>query len=267
MQILLLGMHRSGTSLATRLLNLMGAYFGPEGSIGELTADNPKGFWERPEVFKLNEAILAHAGCSWSDLRGWEPSKAAHIPDKLQYNIRKFLTGMDAFRPWVLKDPRLCLLLPAWMPMLEVPIAVLMYRHPMEVALSLYKRDKFAIEYSLALWEYYVVHLLNATLRMPRLYLHHRDLIERPVEASELLLTQLREEGVRRLDMPSAREIHAFIDTRLYRSRSEPNKQPPLPPSLLKLCELMQGNETQTTLLKVSDASKSLLQHGPALAA
>ena len=33
MQIIVLGMHRSGTSLVTRLINMMGAYFGPEGSL------------------------------------------------------------------------------------------------------------------------------------------------------------------------------------------------------------------------------------------
>ena len=67
MQIIVLGMHRSGTSITTRLINMMGAYFGPESSVGEITIDNPKGFWERPEVFKLNESILAAQGCSWHD--------------------------------------------------------------------------------------------------------------------------------------------------------------------------------------------------------
>src|SRR4051812_9685492 len=110
MQIIILGMHRSGTSLTTRLVNMMGAYFGPETSVGEITADNPKGFWERPEVFKLNDAILAAKGCTWHDLSRWNPQEASIIPENLARHLAKITLGMDAFRPWVLKDPRLCLL-------------------------------------------------------------------------------------------------------------------------------------------------------------
>ena len=50
MQLLVLGMHRSGTSMVTRLLNMAGAYFGPEGIATEANEENPKGFWERRDV-------------------------------------------------------------------------------------------------------------------------------------------------------------------------------------------------------------------------
>lgn len=259
MQILVLGMHRSGTSMVTRLINLMGAYFGPEGSIGEITADNPKGFWERPEVFRLNDAIFAAHGCTWSNLARWEPAMATQIPDKLLYNMKKTILGLDAFRPWVLKDPRLCLLLPGWLPHLEVPIALIVYRNPLEIAVSLNKRDKLPLEYGMALWEYYAVHMLNASMRLPRFFVRHTDLMERPLPTTGLLFTQLREFGVRRLEMPSDREISAFIDTRLYRARTEDT---PLSPAHQRLCELLQGNETQTSLLKVSEQTKTILAKG-----
>ncbi|NBO17947.1 MAG: hypothetical protein EBV03_01740 [Proteobacteria bacterium] len=266
MQILILGMHRSGTSMITRLVNMMGAYFGPESAVGEITSDNPKGFWERPEVFKLNDAILGAHGCTWSDLRRWEPGNAARIPDKLAQNIKKIVLGLDANRPWVLKDPRMCLLLPGWLPHLEVPVAVVAYRHPLEVALSLYKRDRLPLEYGVALWEYYTVHMLNASMRLPRVFVRHADVMQHPTPTTALLLEQLREAGVRRLDMPSEREIHAFVDTRLHHARVESTPQP-LSPAHQRLCELLQGNEAQTALLKVSEPSKALLMQGPMLAA
>ena len=50
MQLLVLGMHRSGTSSVTRLLNMAGAYFGPEGIATDPNDENPKGFWERRDV-------------------------------------------------------------------------------------------------------------------------------------------------------------------------------------------------------------------------
>ena len=56
MQLIVLGMHRSGTSVLARLLNLMGAYFGPEGSSTGANEENHKGFWERRDVRNLNDS-------------------------------------------------------------------------------------------------------------------------------------------------------------------------------------------------------------------
>ena len=62
MQILILGMHRSGTSVVARLLNMMGAYFAPEGVSNGANEENPKGFWERQDVRALNDLVLHSAG-------------------------------------------------------------------------------------------------------------------------------------------------------------------------------------------------------------
>ena len=53
MQLIVLGMHRSGTSLVARMLNLMGVYFGPEGIGTNANEENPKGFWERRMALAL----------------------------------------------------------------------------------------------------------------------------------------------------------------------------------------------------------------------
>jgi hypothetical protein len=267
MQILILGMHRSGTSMTTRMVNMMGAYFGPEGSVGEITIDNPKGFWERPEIFKLNDALLAAHGCSWHDLRQWNFRDAAHIPEKLVGNLKKTILGMDAFRPWVLKDPRLCLLLPAWRPHLEVPVAVFVHRNPVEIALSLQKRDGFPLEYGIALWEYYTVGMLNATVGMPRIHIRHHEMMEKPVRTAESLFKQLLKFGTRRLELPSEREIRAFIDPALYRSRPAQTDFK-LSPAQVTLAEIVQGKRPQGEAVSVSPAAKTLIQQGfvPAVA-
>lgn len=262
MQILVLGMHRSGTSMVTRLVNMMGAYFGPEGSVGEITGDNPKGFWERPEIFKLNEAILAARGCSWQDLRGWSVQEAVSLPDKTVYSMKKMILAMDANRPWVLKDPRLCLLLPCWLPLLEAPVAVIVYRHPLEIARSLHARDRLPLDYGLALWEYYAVTLLNASLRLPRIHVRHAEYMEHPVSGTERLFTWLRAEGVRRIELPSDREIRAFIDPRLNRSRPDDGPAA-LTPGQSLLCDILQGHHPQTALLRISDRSRERIRQGP----
>ena len=256
MQILVLGMHRSGTSLTTRLINMMGAHFGPESSTGELTNDNPKGFWERPEVFKLNDTILAHQNCTWRDLRHFNPTTP--LPEKTIYPLKKFILGMDAHRPWVLKDPRMCLLLPNWLPYLEAPIAVIATRSPADIIASLHKRDNLPPEYALALWETYMVTMLNASINLPRIHIRYADLIEKPLPTTELLYTQLREHGVRRIEMPSEREIRAFIDPRLQRSHGNIS----LTQAQHFLIDIVQGNIPQTALLKISDSSKALIKQG-----
>jgi hypothetical protein len=64
MEILVLGMHRSGTSVVARLLNMMGAYFGSESVELPPHPDNPKGFWERQDVL-LCIRLLRSTNCEW----------------------------------------------------------------------------------------------------------------------------------------------------------------------------------------------------------
>lgn len=65
MQLLVLGMHRSGTSVVTRLLNLMGASLGEDARLQPPDPVNPKGYWEREDVRELNQAILRHLDRDW----------------------------------------------------------------------------------------------------------------------------------------------------------------------------------------------------------
>ncbi len=71
MQFIVLGMHRSGTSMLTRLINLAGAYVGPEHLLLAPHEENPKGFWERRDTIMVNEAILQLHGCAWYSAAGW----------------------------------------------------------------------------------------------------------------------------------------------------------------------------------------------------
>jgi hypothetical protein len=61
MQIILLGMHRSGTSAVAGLIHLMGAYVGDETIYMPPTKDNPKGYWERMDVYRFNDRFLHDA--------------------------------------------------------------------------------------------------------------------------------------------------------------------------------------------------------------
>jgi len=62
MQIIIMGMHRSGNSLAAQLLHTLGAYAGGEEDLLPATEDNQKGYLERQDVVDLNEYVLNGAG-------------------------------------------------------------------------------------------------------------------------------------------------------------------------------------------------------------
>ena len=127
--------------MVTRLINLMGAYIGPEHHMLGFDDWNPKGYWERRDVMIVNDAILVLYGCTWDMLADWRRAQPSMVLPDLVFRMRSIVLNMDAFRPWVLKDPRLCLTLPWWMPLLEVPVAVLLYRDPLEITRSLNHRN------------------------------------------------------------------------------------------------------------------------------
>src|SRR5690606_21603475 len=98
-----------------RILNMMGAYFGPEGIALGIHEENPRGFWERRDVVRLNDALLDDCGRAWDRPLDFDPQR---IEKKLglerERAARSILLQMDAHRPWILKDPRFCLTLPFW---------------------------------------------------------------------------------------------------------------------------------------------------------
>ena len=63
--IVVLGMHRSGTSMFAEIISRLGFYTGETEELLEPQEDNPKGFWERRDVVQLNDLILEEAGGSW----------------------------------------------------------------------------------------------------------------------------------------------------------------------------------------------------------
>ncbi len=143
--IFVLGMHRSGTSVLARMLNLLGVDLG--GDLIEAQAGvNEKGFWEHAEVVQINEALLSRLDSSWYDIRPlpeswWQENQLDDLKDR----AGDFLATAFSSELSLIKDPRLCVLLPFWQEVAETagwtPLVVLANRHPDEVTASLCKRD------------------------------------------------------------------------------------------------------------------------------
>jgi hypothetical protein len=223
MQLIVLGMHRSGTSVLARLLNMMGAYFAAEGMGIGANQENPKGFWERRDVRALNDLLLHSVGCDWNRVVNFD---CARVPEPVLGGFAKraarIVLDMDAHRPWLLKEPRLCLLFPLWRGLLEVPHCIHIYRSPLEVARSLQKRNGIPPEAGYALWEKYNVEAFNASAGLPRILVSHHQLMREPESVTLNLYDQLAEFGIQGLRKPMRQEIAAFVRSDLYRERSEP---------------------------------------------
>lgn len=127
--VLVLGMHRSGTSCLAGMLAAGGL-----ASAGDAVRnwDNARGHFEMLDAVRLNEAVLAHSGGHWlsapPDVR-WTDEQAA-ARDRL-------LAARIADRPALIKDPRTLLVLPFWRAS-AIPFAAIgIVRHPLAVARSL----------------------------------------------------------------------------------------------------------------------------------
>jgi len=99
-QIVVLGMHRSGTSAVTRVLNLMGCWAGPEDAFAPADAANPTGYWEHRDVWTLDEAVLRALGSSWCQTHGFD---LAHLDAaaraRFAERARDFAAAMDRGGP------------------------------------------------------------------------------------------------------------------------------------------------------------------------
>jgi hypothetical protein len=178
--ILILGMHRSGTSLVAQIIAKWGAYMGK--SLIAADEFNKDGYWENEHLHELNESILESSDGAWF-------SPPDHIDvDKLVNEFGhvayQLVDEMDRKkRVWCWKEPRMVVLLDFWKKILEGRniTYIISYRHPQGVAESLLRRDNMPKSISLLLWEYSVKEILRQVNPSDRyLFVEYESLIRDP---------------------------------------------------------------------------------------
>ena len=259
LQAVVLGMHRSGTSALTSLLDRLGFYAGPDESLMGADDHNAMGYWELGEVQALNEELLAALGGSWTDVLGIDPRRLTRAERESFLRRAQSLVGhLSSYGPWVIKDPRLCLLLPFWLDLLERPLCILTHRNPLAIARSLARRDGLPIHAGIALWEHYIRAALAASQGLPRALVRYRDLVQDPAAAASLLVRQLADggvqglEGLRGLSSSDARKL---LDGSLEHHAAAPGE------------ELGYLNGEQLELLQALESGSALLDPVPPLSA
>jgi len=161
--LLVLGMHRSGTSALTRCLSLLGASL-PKNLMPANDFNEP-GYWESMDLCVIHDSLLQSNGSHWSDWaefdHSWYGSSDYRKHKRL---IKNFIQDNFANVPlFIVKDPRICRFLPLWRSVLDeleisfYPIVPL--RNPLEVSKSLNVRDGFGAARSCLIW---LRHVLEA---------------------------------------------------------------------------------------------------------
>ena len=182
--ILVLGMHRSGTSsVAGSLMRL-----GGDAPLHLMPAqpDNERGFWESSVISALNDEILAAGGSDWQDWRSFDLNRIDRgVATALRARARSVLLAeFGEARLPVIKDPRMCRLMPFWSSVfqdLEWSLrAVLPLRSPLEVALSLNRRDGIALSCASLIWLRHVLEAEVESREMPRAVLNWHDFLADP---------------------------------------------------------------------------------------
>jgi len=182
--VVVLGMHRSGTSVITRALKVMGIELGTK--LMPPHDDNKKGYWEDLELVDLNEEILSFLNYTWDSL--------SEISDQ---DIDKVITQgfdrkaidwlnrrMDNYPLFGCKDPRMAKLLPFWKKVFNqcnVDVCyVLAVRNPLSVAESLKKRDGFDLEKSYLMWIGHVLTSLKHSINNSHVLIDYDMLLNEP---------------------------------------------------------------------------------------
>lgn len=186
-----LGAHRCGTSVATQLIAAMGHDLG--GEVVPAAEDNPGGYWEHRAVVETHNDFLRSIGHSWSSPLPLEPGVfSGEAASRTRKRIREvFETDFRDKEQWVLKDPRLCRLLPLWDEVLNLKDLQVRFVHvirsPIAAAASLEKRDGMRLEASLVLWLRHMIEAERATRDRNRLWIAMEELASNPgTQASRL---------------------------------------------------------------------------------
>lgn len=161
---LILGMHRSGTSLTAQILSEMGLYIGDKSEIVQANNANQDGYFENRKVVLLNDDILLENNMVWCCIK----SKTTDMITQKSLAIKNIITELykkSGKHNIAIKDPRICLVEPLWRKEIyKLGIRnkiIVVIRHPYEVAKSLVLRENINLCYALKIWFYYNCCILN----------------------------------------------------------------------------------------------------------
>ena len=198
------GMHRSGTSLVSGLLNECGVDFGNKSKFIKPDKYNPYGYFENAEIVKLNK-ILIHGffgRLSYFFYPNFYKMKKRYMKHKDNFEKLEKI-----FENKFVKDNRFCLTSSIWPKKIKYIILVL--RHPLSIARSLKRRNKIPLFLALKIWKYHILTILKFSKRKIHLIVKYDDLLDpntRQLEIQKICQFFYKKENIK-LDSENVNKI------------------------------------------------------------
>jgi hypothetical protein len=209
--LVILGMHRSGTSSLAGLVARLGVALGDD--LLEANEWNPLGYGEHREVVERHDALLRSEGLSWDSARapGLAGAAASDARAAFAAILERDFAGAALF---ALKDPRMCRALPLWREAFEAagvePRYAVVLRHPLEIAASLARRDGFELSRCLLLWASHMIAAERETRGAARSFVEYGGLMSDWRGVSKRLASDLRISWPRDAES-AAPEIESYL--------------------------------------------------------
>lgn len=192
--VIVVGMHRSGTSAVTRILSILGCFFGESSELYQSDSFNRDGYWEHKKIIWLNRRF--EMSLNLNSL-GTDPLPECWIDhpfkQSFQAELKRLLNkSFQNQELWGWKDPDNSWFIPFSEEVLVdlglSPKYVICVRNPIEVADSQWRRNGTPTERTIAEWLRHTLAAIVATEGGVRqLTLFHR-LIENPVDVVNRLI-------------------------------------------------------------------------------
>jgi hypothetical protein len=221
--VVVLGMHRSGTSALAGTLSLLGVDFGTN-LIGA-NSGNPRGHFELAAAVKLNDILLRRTFSS-----RWKESFQLPATWRDKVDIEELAAAqsleLPPGQPCGIKDPRMCRLIPVWLELFAVhnlrPRFIIALRPPAEVAASLEKRDGLSQTLSQSLWLEHLAAAERDTRAYPRTFITMEALLGDTEAVAHQLARFL---NLPEPDSPCLSALDEFLDGNL-RHHKAPTYEP-----------------------------------------
>jgi hypothetical protein len=218
-QLLVLSPGDSGQSMVARLLMMMGFYGGQMSEFYLQGADpNPKERWERKDVYKLNQLLLAahqfdvdtYETAIGFALSSVSPANRSFFLSRLRRLLKQLAAHSDR---WVINEPRASLLARLYIGEMTAPLCVHVFRDPLSFAKASQRRrfSSWGMFEWLAVWEKYTIAALQACAGVPSVVVRHDELVRNPVATIARLRADLAALGVRTDAPMSDAELRAWV--------------------------------------------------------
>ncbi len=210
MELAILGMHHTGTSILSNFTMKLGIYGGEEYEFLRHTS-NPLKFWELADLVELNQKHLAKG----SLFPKWIGNGTEEIHSSYDKGIEAIISRMRSrSSTWIVKDPRLTLFAERWIPKMRNPVCIALTRSPEATIGSLmrYTGEAVTISEWARVYARYYGHIRKACANTPTIIVEHEELLSRPYETMKTVFDSLttfdHNQGLR---MPERAEFEELL--------------------------------------------------------